>query len=172
MRLCGGVSSCVRGKEIAMSSRTPGKGEGIQVLYTDPNFLVLQKPAGILVHSVRVSHPRKKEAGSGAAVTDWLCKHYPEVKTVGDDPAGRPGIVHRLDKETSGVLVVARTQAFFEYMKNLFQRHEVKKEYTALVWGRMKNDSGTIALPIGLRTGTTRRTTHLASHQRKSETSN
>jgi Pseudouridylate synthases, 23S RNA-specific len=145
-----------------MNSHEVGGQKNIEVIYTDPDFLILSKPAGVLVHGVRTlkSVPiiAKKDT-----VADWLLAQYPEVKNVGDDPAMRPGIVHRLDRDTSGVLIVARTQKFFEYMKHLFQRHEVCKEYTALVWGRVKNESGTIALPIGIRTGTTKRTTHLKS---------
>ncbi len=68
----------------------------------------------------------------------------------------RPGIVHRLDRDTSGVLLVARTQAAFEYLKGLFQRHEVRKTYLALVYGKL-GGSGVIDTPIGLRSGTVRR---------------
>jgi len=64
--------------------------------------------------------------------------------------------VHRLDRDTSGVLLVARTQPFFEYMKRLFQAHEVEKTYLALVHGRVKGP-GVINTPIGLRAGSVKR---------------
>ena len=90
-------------------------------------------------------------------LVDWLLAHYPEIKTVGDDPALRPGIVHRLDKDTSGVMVVARTQEYFEYLKSLFQNHEVRKTYRAVVVGIPKDASGVIDKPIGIRNGTLKR---------------
>ena len=72
----------------------------------------------------------------------------------------RPGVVHRLDKDTSGVILIARNQKYFEYLKNLFQNHKVKKTYLALVWGKVKNKKGIINMPISLKTGTIKRTIH------------
>ncbi len=88
-------------------------------------------------------------------MVDWLLRYYPAVRKVGDDPS-RPGIVHRLDRETSGVLVAAKTQAFFEYLKRLFQAHSVEKTYLALAYGEVKK-SGVVDRPIGLRAGTVKR---------------
>ncbi len=96
-----------------------------------------------------------------STITDWLVKNYPEVKNVGDDPQNRPGIVHRLDKDTSGILVIARSQPAFEYLKNLFQKHQMKKIYLALVWGKVADKSGIIDKPIGIAQGTIKRTTRL-----------
>ena len=70
---------------------------------------------------------------------------------VGDDPATRPGIVHRLDKDTSGIMLVAKTQEYFEYLKSLFQKHEIKKTYYAVVSGVPKKKTGVIDAPIGIR---------------------
>jgi len=72
---------------------------------------------------------------------------YPEIKNVGDDPF-RPGIVHRIDKEVSGLVVVAKTNDFFECLKKQFQKRTVKKGYVALVYGRVAKDEGTINFPI------------------------
>lgn len=113
----------------------------IQVVYEGEDFLVVDKPAGVSVHG----GPNVK----GQTVTDWLLQHYPEVKRVGDDPAERPGIVHRLDKDTSGVMVVARNQKAFEDLKQLFKERKVVKKYLALVLGAPKKKSGTIDAPIG-----------------------
>jgi 23S rRNA pseudouridine1911/1915/1917 synthase len=156
-----------------MNKRAENGAEAhLAVIYADPDFLILSKPAGMLVHSVRVlKRAVFREPTKQNTVVDWLIEHYPEVKTIGDDPGMRPGIVHRIDRETSGVLMVARTQIFFEYIKRLFQKREVHKEYQALVWGRVKNEFGTIALPIGLRTGTTKRTTHITSARMVKEAS-
>ena len=113
----------------------------IRTIHAEPNFIVLAKPAGMAVHG---------GAGvKGETITDWLVKKYPETKRVGDDPAIRPGIVHRLDKDTSGVMVVARTPEAFAALKNLFKERKVEKTYLALVIGTPKKSFGVIDAPIG-----------------------
>ena len=110
-------------------------------IHAEPDFLVLDKPAGIAVHG---------GAGvRGKTVVDWLVQRYPEVKSVGDDPKLRPGIVHRLDKDTSGVMIVARNQKAFEALKQLFKERTVEKTYLALVAGAPEKRSGVIETPIG-----------------------
>jgi 23S rRNA pseudouridine1911/1915/1917 synthase len=131
--------------------------ENIAVLYEVPDFLVIAKPAGMLVHPIQ---KKTEDEKTNKTVTGWLRIHYPEVSSVGDDPELRPGIVHRLDRDTSGVMLVARNAKAFDYLKHLFQKHEIKKSYRALVWGHVKEREGTIKLPIGRKTGTTRRTVH------------
>ena len=111
------------------------------IIYQDNDIIVVNKPAGIAVH--------KGVAEKGETLADWLAENFPEMKKVGDDPEFRPGIVHRLDKETSGVLMAARNQKSFEFLKNKFQKREVVKKYLALVEGNLKNDNGLIDLPIG-----------------------
>ncbi len=89
-------------------------------------------------------------------VSDWIHEHHPNLTGVGE-PAkfqdgtvlDRPGIVHRLDKDTSGVLVVAKNQTSFEFLKKLFQEHKIQKTYYAHVWGTVKEDKGIILRPIG-----------------------
>jgi len=126
----------------------------ISVIYEDENFIGLSKPAGMLLHETVKS--KEQIAKSEGTLVDWLVKNYPEVKNVGDAPQVRPGIVHRLDKETSGVLVVARNQKSFEYLKKLFQEHKIIKKYIALVHGRLEGN-GVINAPIGLKPGTVKR---------------
>lgn len=123
-----------------------------KIIYEDKNLVVLNKPAGLLVHPIKKFEAEK-------SLVHWLVKKYPEMAKVGDDPENRPGIVHRLDQDTSGVMVVARNQKTFEYLKGLFQNHEVKKIYLALVWGEIKKPSGIIDRPMGLKSGTLKRTT-------------
>ncbi len=123
-----------------------------KILYEDKNLIALNKPAGLLVHPI-------KKFESENSLVRWLVKKYPEISKVGDDPENRPGIVHRLDQDTSGVMVVARNQKTFEYLKKLFQNHEVKKTYVAMVWGEIKKPSGIIDRPMGLKSGTLKRTT-------------
>ncbi len=113
----------------------------IPIIYQDNDIVVVNKPAGFSVH--------KGVAEKGETITDWLVEKFPEMKKVGDDPEFRPGIVHRLDKETSGVLVAAKNQKSFEYLKKLFQSREIVKKYIALIEGNLKNDNGIIDLPIG-----------------------
>ena len=125
----------------------------MKIIYEDTDILALNKPAGLLVH-----HTSKNEKEE--TLTDWLVKNYPEVSNVGDDPENRPGIVHRLDKDTSGVIVVARNKESFEYLKTQFQEMAVEKTYHAIVFGSPKNDKGVIEGTISLKPGTTKRTVH------------
>ena|SRR3989344_3617321 len=114
------------------------------ILYEDKEILVVNKPAGLLVHPAGKSKEK--------TLVDFLLKKYPEIKNVGDPSAGgltRPGIVHRLDKETSGVLIVAKTQRAFDFLKKQFQDRSIKKKYLALVWGKIKRERGMIDSPIG-----------------------
>ncbi|MEK7566098.1 MAG: RluA family pseudouridine synthase, partial [Patescibacteria group bacterium] len=122
----------------------------IEILYQDKNLIAINKPAGLLVHPTATSTEK--------TLSDWLVKKYPEIKNVGDDPKNRPGIVHRLDKDTSGIIIVPRNQKYFEYLKKLFQERKIKKTYLALVWGEVKNKKGVIEKPISLKPGTTKRT--------------
>ena len=141
-----------------------------EVLYKDKDLLVINKPSGLLVHGARGKRKEEREERVEPTLVDWLLKYYPEVKGVGDQPLHatpstvaqglRPGIVHRLDRDTSGVMVIARNQATFLYLKSLFQKHEVTKTYIALVWGVPKERTGTIEKPIGIRNGTVKRSVH------------
>ncbi len=91
----------------------------------------------------------------GPFLTDWIVKKFPEAVDVGDPmtaPDGtavnRAGIVHRLDRETSGVLIIAKTQKGFESLKKQFQDRTITKKYLAFVWGDLKEEFGTIDKPI------------------------
>jgi 23S rRNA pseudouridine1911/1915/1917 synthase len=121
------------------------------VLYETKSFAVIDKPAGMLVHPTDIKH-------NEVTVTEWLLKRYPEIENVGDDPKIRPGIVHRLDRDTSGVLLITRTPEAFSYFKRAFQEKTITKTYLALAWGSIKEREGIIDAPIGLKQGTTKRT--------------
>lgn len=113
----------------------------LEIIYADQNMIVINKPPGISVHGgVSVS---------GETLVDELLRKFPEIRTVGDDPTVRPGIVHRLDKDTSGVMVIARTQESFEFLKNLFKTRQVEKIYHAIVCGTLKQKTGIVTFPIG-----------------------
>ncbi|MCE9585585.1 RluA family pseudouridine synthase [Candidatus Nomurabacteria bacterium] len=126
----------------------------IKILYEDKDILAIDKPSGISVHPsamLRTNSDNKKEK----FVTDWVLKNYPKMKNVGE-PAmyngveiKRPGIVHRLDKDTSGVLILAKNQKSYEFIKEQFQNREVKKVYYALAQGKINKDKFIIDKPIG-----------------------
>ncbi|OGY57768.1 MAG: hypothetical protein A3C03_00415 [Candidatus Colwellbacteria bacterium RIFCSPHIGHO2_02_FULL_45_17] len=126
---------------------------GMKIIYEDPDILAVNKPAGLLVHRTP-----KKDAEETLA--DWIVKKYPDVAKVGDKPEERPGIVHRLDKDTSGVIVIAKSQRAFENLKDQFQSRLISKTYRAIVFGNPKQDTGTIEGMISLKPGTTKRTVH------------
>jgi 23S rRNA pseudouridine1911/1915/1917 synthase len=110
----------------------------MKVIFEDESLLVLDKPAGVVVNRAKTT---KDET-----IQDWL-EGYLKLKDrgIGD----RAGIVHRLDKETSGVLVVAKTKGVFENLQAQFKARKVKKEYTALVHGKVEIKTGTIEVPVG-----------------------
>lgn len=108
------------------------------VLAETEDYLIINKPSGLLVHPTE-----QKEKNTLVA---WLLKHYPEIKKVGD--ARRPGIVHRLDKDVSGAMVIARTAAMYAHLKHQFHERLVRKVYTALVHGRIASEEGDITFPI------------------------
>lgn len=115
----------------------------IKILYEDENILIINKPSGIAVHD----DGRNKEK----TICDWFAQKYPESIDVGE-PLGeisRPGIVHRLDKDTSGVMFLVKTQKAHQFLKSQFINHEIKKTYVAVVYGWTKNDSGKVNEPIG-----------------------
>ncbi len=125
-----------------------------EIIYEDKNFLAVLKPAGMLTHPHR---GLRGESAHEPTLTAWLLGRYPEIKNVGDDSGERPGIVHRLDKETSGVLLVARSNESFSYLKSLFKNREIQKTYLALVRGRVEPQKGRIEKPIGLKNGSIKR---------------
>lgn len=111
----------------------------LDVLFEDEWILVINKPAGMVVHPA-AGHWR------GTLVSALL--HHWRGPRPGLDPF-RPGIVHRLDKDTSGVLVVAKDAQTLEALGEQFRRREVEKRYLAFAWGRVQAQSGTISEPIG-----------------------
>jgi len=118
------------------------------ILFEDADILVINKPAGLVVHPV----PEQARYGAGPeSISEWFVKKYPQAKDVGE-PLGdieRPGIVHRIDRDTSGILLLAKTKAGYECLKRQFQDREVEKIYHLFVYGNLKDDRGTINLPIG-----------------------
>lgn len=110
-----------------------------EIIDQSEDYIVLNKPAGLLVHGA--SHLKEP------TLADELLSRWPELAGIGEDPL-RPGIMHRLDKSVSGLMVVARTEESFKSLKKQFQERTVKKYYTALVHGRIDRDGGEIDFPI------------------------
>jgi len=111
----------------------------VEIIYKDENIIAVNKPVGISVHPARL--------GKNNTLVNWLIIKFPEIQEIGEDPM-RPGIVHRLDKDTSGVMIAARNQKAFEELKNLFKNRKIEKKYLALVYGKLKNKQGVINKPI------------------------
>lgn len=122
-----------------------------EIIYENSDYLVINKPAGLVVHA----DGKTQEA----TLVDWIMENYPEIENVGEPlvlvskgggetTIKRPGIVHRLDRETSGVMIIAKTPESFEFFKNAFKNRDVEKTYTAIVWGSVKEDEDTIDAPI------------------------
>ncbi|MFA6322020.1 MAG: RluA family pseudouridine synthase [Candidatus Buchananbacteria bacterium] len=110
------------------------------IIFENHDFIVLEKPEGLLVHATD-----KKETNT---LVDWLLKKYPAMEKVGEQKY-RAGIIHRLDRDVSGVMVVAKTNRAFDHLKDQFKDRKIKKEYLALVYGQPREDEGEIDLPIG-----------------------
>jgi len=125
----------------------------IKIIFQNQDFIVVDKPAGLAVHAgVGTSDPpasSREASRAGKTLVDFLLEKFPEIAPVGDDPKIRPGIVHRLDKETSGVMVVARNQKYFEYLKDLFKNRQIEKKYLALVHGKLKEKEGQVEGEMG-----------------------
>lgn len=111
----------------------------VKIIQENKDYLVIYKPAGLIVHG-----------GNGIneeTLVDFLIAQYPELSKVGEDPI-RPAIVHRLDKEVSGLMIIPKNNSAFEYFKGQFQDRKIKKEYLALVFGKIDKEEGIIDFPI------------------------
>ncbi len=113
--------------------------ENIEIIYEDDDLLAVDKPAGIVVFP----EGEYKEK----TLIDYLIEEYPNLKKVGAPP--RYGVVHRLDKDTSGILLIAKNDKSLEFLQKQFQERKVDKLYTALVVGNLENEQGTIETLIG-----------------------
>jgi 23S rRNA pseudouridine1911/1915/1917 synthase len=109
----------------------------IEIIYEDETLVVVNKPAGLVVHPAAGIH-----SGTLANALAYHFQQLPNVSSV------RPGIVHRLDRDTSGLLVVAKTEAALENLSDQFRARTVYKSYAALVHGRVNSDSGRIEQPL------------------------
>lgn len=124
------------------------------IIFEDEGILVVDKPAGVKVHRDDYSAPEE------VTVADWLLTNYPDLAQVGEvvttstgQTFPKPGIVHRLDNETSGVLLVAKTNESYDYLKEQFKTHAISKTYHTLVYGTFGDwkvgESRVVDVPLG-----------------------
>ncbi len=132
----------------------------LRILYQDSDVIVLDKPAGLVVHP-----GAGNEAGT---LANALLHHFPEIALVG--PPDRPGIVHRLDKETSGIMLAARSETGYDSLLGQFKRHDVWKTYLGLVHGRVTAPEGRISWPIGRHATDGKRISTRSRHPKHAET--
>lgn len=129
----------------------------VEIIFENEDFIAINKPAGLLVHPTNISEEK--------TLVDWIAEKHPEIIGVGDSSTDteqeilRPGIVHRLDRDTSGIMLIAKNNDAFFYLKNLFQERKIKKNYSALVFGNFSEKSGIIDKPIGIKSSSIKRST-------------
>lgn len=111
----------------------------IKIIHEDPDYFLVYKPAQVIIHG-----------GLGVkekTLIEVLVEKYPYLSEIGENP-DRPAIVHRLDKESSGLLIIPKNQISFDYFKNLFQTRQIKKKYKALVHGQIDKEYFTLNFPL------------------------
>ncbi len=111
----------------------------LEILFEDPHLIIINKPAGLVVHPAPGHYT--------GTLVNAILHHCPDLKGIGAEK--RPGIVHRLDMGTSGVMVIAKDQATHEGLASLFSIHDIERKYEALVGGKLPVHSGTITSTIG-----------------------
>jgi 23S rRNA pseudouridine1911/1915/1917 synthase len=138
-RLRGGDAIEVALPPLSEPTRLEPEPLPLSIVFEDEHLMVIDKPAGLIVHP-------GAGANSGTLV-HALLHHVPAIRSVGG--ADRPGIVHRLDKDTSGLLVVAKTARVHRELVEMLRRRAVRRVYLALVWGEPHADSGEVEAPLG-----------------------
>ncbi len=133
----------------------------IDILFEDNHLIVINKEAGLVVHPAPGHYT--------GTLVNGLLYHCPDLTGVGGEI--RPGIVHRLDKDTSGAIVVAKNDTVHNNLSLQFKYKKIKKMYLALVHGEMESDSGTISLPIGRHPVDRKKMSTISRKGRSAETS-
>jgi 23S rRNA pseudouridine1911/1915/1917 synthase len=129
----------------------------VEIVYEHEHFLVLEKPAGLIVHA---PHPEFE----GVTLVDWLLNRFSGIECIGEQE--RPGIIHRLDKETSGLILIAKTPYGHTKLSNLFKDRQIKKTYLAIVEGHPNPASGSIDFSIDRHRLEPHKMTHLSGSGR------
>ncbi len=150
----GDVVEIAQAQQDLRQNASPENIPNISILYEDSEIIVLNKPAGLSVHpgAGRIS----------GTVMDVVVGERPEMVGVGDE--GRWGVVHRLDKDTSGIMVMAKTEGAHAELSGLFKEHSIQRIYWAIVRGNPKDDAGLIDAPLGRHVKDRKR---ISTHTRK-----
>lgn len=143
LKLRGGETIEIFGEPSPSPLRATPEAIPLDIIYEDNDLSVINKPAGMMVHAGSGSSDDARNRGT---LVNALLSHYTELSRP-EDPL-RPGVVHRLDKQTSGLIIVARNDAAHLRLSEMFSRRQIRKTYVALVHGAVKQDRGTISAPI------------------------
>jgi 23S rRNA pseudouridine1911/1915/1917 synthase len=144
LKLRGGETVKVLGEAERAPLKAVAEGIPIDIIYEDNDLAVINKPTGMMVHA---GAGASDEARNRGTLVNALLHHLESLSSAGGEL--RPGIVHRLDKETSGLMVVAKNDEAHRKLSAQFAAREVRKKYVALVHGWVKKDSGTLTQSIG-----------------------
>lgn len=132
----------------------------LDIIYEDRDILVINKQPGLVVHPA--------PGNWTGTLVNGLLYHYPGIESCGDEI--RPGIVHRLDRDTSGVMVVAKNRDALLSLSEMFRSRDVVKKYIAIVYGSVKNNSGVIELPVGRHPVDRKKMSTVSTRGRRAET--
>ncbi len=143
LRLRGGETISVLAVPHPEPLRAIAEDIPLDIVYEDDDLAVINKPAGMMVHA---GSGATEDARNRGTLVNALLHHFQTLSTTGGEL--RPGIVHRLDKETSGLIVIAKNDAAHQKLATMFSRREMRKTYIALVHGEVERDSGTVNAPI------------------------
>ena len=143
LKLRGGESVVVAGQQQVAPLEARAEDIPLEIVYEDDDLAVVNKPAGMMVHA---GSGATDEARSGGTLVNALLHRFAALSTVGGEL--RPGIVHRLDKETSGLILIAKNDKTHEALAEMFASRKITKTYIALVQGKLPEDGATIQAPI------------------------
>jgi len=143
LKLRGGETVEIIGEAAPPPLHATPEAISLDVIYEDEDLSVINKPAGMMVHA---GSGASEDARNRGTLVNALLSRYAQLSR-SSDPL-RPGIVHRLDKQTSGLIIVARNDAAHLKLSEMFSRRQIRKTYIALVHGAVKNDHGTITASI------------------------
>jgi 23S rRNA pseudouridine1911/1915/1917 synthase len=143
LKLRGGEAVSVHGQQRVTPLEARAEAIPLEIVYEDADLAVVNKPAGMMVHA---GSGATDETRSGGTLVNALLHRFKTLSAIGGDL--RPGIVHRLDKETSGLILIARNDAAHEALAEMFASRQMTKTYIALVQGKLPEDAATIQAPI------------------------
>ena len=143
-RLRGDEQITITGQIVLPPLRAKAEDIALDIVYEDDDLAVINKPAGMMVHAGAGATDDARNSGT---LVNALLHHFQQLSNVSGEL--RPGIVHRLDKETSGLIIIAKRDEIHRKLATQFAKRQVKKTYLALVHGHVKQDKGTITSSIG-----------------------